>query len=96
MKKNAKASTLADTAWADGKTRVCALLILAAQALLMVLWAFTPLAAEKALPSFGIPLAFAFAGLALASCKRRPPLAYWMGVAAVGWYALSRAWLGDP
>lgn len=96
MKKNAKASTLADTAWADGKTRVCALLILAAQALLMVLWAFTPLAAEKALPSFGIPLAFAFAGLALASCKRRPPLAYWMGVAAVAWYALSRAWLGDP
>lgn len=97
MKKNAKAlnSTLADAAGADRKTRVCALLILAAQALLMVLWAFTPLAAEKALPAFGIPLAFAFAGLALASCKRRPPLVYWMGAAAVAWYALSRAWLGD-
>lgn len=89
------ASPLARGAWAEGKTRVCALLMLAASALLMVLWAYTPLAVEKALPAYGIPLAFAFAGLALASCKRRPPLVYWVGVAAVVWYAISRALLGD-
>lgn len=95
MKKEVVNPSLASAAEADRKTRICALLILAAQALLMVLWAFAPLTAEKALPSFGIPLAFAFAGLALASGKRRPPLMYWMGLAAVVWYALSRMWLGD-
>lgn len=79
----------------DGKGQACALLILAAEALLMVLWAYAPSAVDKALPAFGIPLAFAFAGLALASCKRRPPLVCWMGAAVVVWYALSRIWLGD-
>lgn len=95
MKKEAVNPSLASAAEADRKTRLCALLILAAQALLMVLWAFAPLTAEKALPSFGIPMAFAFAGLAFASGRRRPPLVYWMGLAAVVWYALSRMWLGD-
>jgi len=95
MKKEVMHPSLETAVGADRKTHICALLILAAQALLMVLWAFAPLTAEKALPSFGIPLAFAFAGLALASCKRRPPLLYGMGLAAVVWYALSRMWLGD-
>lgn len=95
MKKEVMNPALESAAGADRKTRICALLMLAAAALLMALWSFAPLTAEKALPAFGIPLAFAFAGLTLPTCKRRPRLAIWMGLVAVVWYALSRMWLGD-